>query len=513
MDLLFRKKELFKATFLQHASNTTDLGDQIQEFSSVLHTLDLLRGELLEARIAKERGIGAVKRAGESFLSKEVVNALKNIPIEELNREKRRIRVKALRNSGFSNMADLLSTSTYQISSIHGISEDAAYTIKLLVKQFAEKVQKESKIKLSIDNQTKEATNLVLAVCEYRRLLNALSEIDSFEEKSKKTVFMNAKHVENVKNGALWLFFSNDEKAEVIQSWKTLKTQVEGDYAKEVHRLSALMKRTNYISKEDAWNDFAENDIAYFNILEEIMPRLLRNGDNLYASKSVVSVVERERTPQVSCPLIVSIDPIETLLKSKNTNYAFEMEMTYAELVQHLLEKYGRAKGDYFLTDGCRSKNKRIMRTKEGLICHHIDEDKAIMLCNDQFAKNNPFAYQKANRLVYCNILEHFLLHIKIAEEPRNQKANKKELPGIGGAVNLICRQINDYYNGYNFSREWQVIQMSVLEGHFEDYIKMLQHLWNVVKRNPAYLEFVNKKMICSGWYGNVVKKVYNRID
>ena len=72
----------------------------------------------------------------------------------------------------------------------------------------------------------------------------------------------------------------------------------------------------------------------------------------------------------------------------------------------------------------------------------------AIMLSNDQYAKNNPFSYQKAERLVYCNILEHLLLHIKIAEEPRNANANENELLEIGGASNLICREINDFYDG-----------------------------------------------------------------
>ena len=50
------------------------------------------------------------------------------------------------------------------------------------------------------------------------------------------------------------------------------------------------------------------------------------------------------------------------------------------------IQEYGKAKGDYFLTETCASKNKKITRTSEGLYCHHIDEDKAIMLSTDKFA-------------------------------------------------------------------------------------------------------------------------------
>lgn len=132
-----------------------------------------------------------------------------------------------------------------------------------------------------------------------------------------------------------------------------------------------------------------------------------------------------------------------------------EMKMTYKELVAYLLNKYGSAKYDYFRTESCKSKNPKNSRGKEGLDCHHIDEDKAILLANPRHALKNPFAYQKADRLVYCNHLEHFLLHVKIVEEPRNSQANERELPGIGGAVNFLCPQLNDIYNGYVYTREF----------------------------------------------------------
>ena len=52
------------------------------------------------------------------------------------------------------------------------------------------------------------------------------------------------------------------------------------------------------------------------------------------------------------------------------------MEMNYDEFVSYLLKKYGPAKYDYFTNATCKTKSKRISRTKEGLFCHHIDEDK-----------------------------------------------------------------------------------------------------------------------------------------
>lgn len=136
-----------------------------------------------------------------------------------------------------------------------------------------------------------------------------------------------------------------------------------------------------------------------------------------------------------------------------------------------------------------------VTRTNEELLCHHIDEDKAIMLCNDKFAANNPFEYQKADRLVYCNLLEHLLLHVKIAENP-SPDANENELPGIGGVINFICKDLNDIYSGKEFADEWRKNVANKVKDNFDDYIIILRYLWNIVEKNPIYKLIITKNML-----------------
>ncbi|WP_234013784.1 hypothetical protein [Mesoplasma florum] len=104
------------------------------------------------------------------------------------------------------------------------------------------------------------------------------------------------------------------------------------------------------------------------------------------------------------------------------------LELNYDECVDFLLKKYGFVPGDYFLDLECTKKNTKITRGKEGLYIHHIDEDKAILLSTPAWARKNSFEYQKAHRLVYCNLLEHLVLHIKIFEYPNNKKILEKQL-------------------------------------------------------------------------------------
>lgn len=192
----------------------------------------------------------------------------------------------------------------------------------------------------------------------------------------------------------------------------------------------------------------------------------------------------------------------------KSSEIQKQLGMSYSELVKHLLSKYGPAQYNYFRNESCKSKNPKVSRTSEGLICHHIDENKAILLSNDKCAVNNPFEYQKADRLVYCNVLEHLILHIKIVEECESPL----ELQGVGGAVSFICPQINDYFNGYHFKQEYLIASYDLIKDNFEDYISILKHFLAALEEKPLHKLIVSKERLSVGWDRQIVKKVYDRL-
>lgn len=232
-----------------------------------------------------------------------------------------------------------------------------------------------------------------------------------------------------------------------------------------------------------------------------------------YSDQNTLVDFKKDLNPQLYALVGLTSDEIsyiESIVKSKEAGSFYEkmLSMSYDDIVKLLLKKYGAAKHDYFTDRECTIKNKLVSRTAEGLFCHHIDEDKAIMLSNDEYAARNPFEYQKKNRLVYCNLLEHLLLHVKIAEEPRNPDANENELPGIGGAINYLCKQLNDIYAGKEPAEEWRKTVASKVQDSFDDYIRILRHLWSVIEQNPLYKTIITKQMLCTGWDGKVVDRV-----
>ncbi|AGM26074.1 hypothetical protein SSYRP_v1c04820 [Spiroplasma syrphidicola EA-1] len=166
------------------------------------------------------------------------------------------------------------------------------------------------------------------------------------------------------------------------------------------------------------------------------------------------------------------------------------LSMTYDECVDSLLKKYGSVPKDYFLDADCIKKTPGITRGKEGLYIHHIDEDKAILLSTPDHARLNSFDYQKADRLVYCNLLEHLVLHIKIVEYP-NVEQNYGQICGIGGITNFIVPELNDIYSGIVYKQEWKKKVIEVVLPYKADYLKCIKKIVDMNIHVPLLSSFI----------------------
>ena len=184
------------------------------------------------------------------------------------------------------------------------------------------------------------------------------------------------------------------------------------------------------------------------------------------------------------------------------------VERSYQELVDHLLEKYGPAEYDYFCTESCASKNKKVSRASEGLECHHIDENKYRKLSDPKVARMRPFECQKASRLVYCNILEHLLLHWHIIMEDYSD-----QMLGINGFF-YICARINDYYNGYEYKRESDKKIFEVIKDYYKQYIAVLYfgRYW-ALEAHPQLEKYFTSEKLSEGWQTGRVEKIYDMLS
>lgn len=162
-----------------------------------------------------------------------------------------------------------------------------------------------------------------------------------------------------------------------------------------------------------------------------------------------------------------------------------ELTLSYDDLIDYLLKKYGGSNYDYFCNDECKSENKKAKRTEEGLFCHHIDEDKGGNLSNEFCAKGQPYEWQKSTRLVYCNILEHLILHIKIAVLRQKRRLLKpidiEEFFTTGG-IFMICKDINDMFKLDENLMPWKKRCFLEIKENYSEYILILKILFYYIQ-------------------------------
>ncbi|AXK51637.1 hypothetical protein [Spiroplasma alleghenense] len=186
------------------------------------------------------------------------------------------------------------------------------------------------------------------------------------------------------------------------------------------------------------------------------------------------------------------------------------LELNYEDCCNYFINKYGKVGGNYFNDEECTRKNTKVTRGKEGLYIHHIDEDKAILLSTPEYARENPFEFQKADRLVYCNLLEHLLLHIKIFEYP-NKNKNIGEDVGIGGIYNFIAPELNDIYSGISYKQPWKQKVVEVVIPLKSDYFKCIEKLLSLGFDRPLLRSFYFNEL--SGiWNPEKNKEIFDEL-
>ena len=233
-----------------------------------------------EAYVEKYRE--SVKKASEAVVMQEVFKVLRDIPIEEINRDKKGFRVKALREHGYRTIADIAPASVYSIASVHGISEDTAYSIKRIVVDIVAKTRQGIKIQLSSDNRSKEATALVVALSQYHRIQPIASECHRLLISNKQKIDYAVEDLLAASGSLKWFFSPKVKKQKANDAFSLLTALIDGEYGRSAETQIAVIDAIERCQGSDAWQDFAENSVRFFNDLEDINPGVLGNDDAMY---------------------------------------------------------------------------------------------------------------------------------------------------------------------------------------------------------------------------------------
>ena len=218
---------------------------------------------------------GMIRQAADTFLNTEVYKILQSLPVEEINKTLRTIRVKSLTDGGYVNMADLAHASIEELTDLQGISREGALAIKDLLRDFSDKIRQSTKLRLSVDRRTPATTQIVKAVYIYTHSLTYIKLCRSLSRHNPEVALLVDK-LTPATGIFKRIFSSRTVKEEADAAYEHLLGLMNSDfYGATAEGALVALDQTASIGADVAWQDFAKNSIAYFTVLEETVPGLL----------------------------------------------------------------------------------------------------------------------------------------------------------------------------------------------------------------------------------------------
>ena len=207
---------------------------------------------------------------------------LRNQDLDVLSMKRSGIRIKALRDHGYRNIAEVFAASQYQLASVYGISEDSAWQIKAAAKEIAEEVAKTIKLKINSDERTNAATSLLKAAYKYDRIKNADRLITPDIRKRLEDANTQTSYLSTLNNNICWVFSNPAQKKRYIQAYQSIENGLAPAVINVIQRYYDNVRLDPMITDTQVWNDFNQRSIEYFNLLEDLCPGVFGNDDLLY---------------------------------------------------------------------------------------------------------------------------------------------------------------------------------------------------------------------------------------
>ena len=223
-----------------------------------------------------------IKKACTKIVSNKTMEILCDVPVDELNKHKKGIRVKALKDEGYDTIARIIAASPNELSAIYGISENAAYTIKNEAQKIAQNTASTIKIKLSLDDKNKYSSELVKSISIYRGTADNRDQCKELINQYDKSIENALDNIKPASSIFRWLFASTSKKEKAIESYNYLSSLMNGEYYDSYYYNVSEINKKKRIDPEIGWNDFQNNPVSFFTTLETVAPNILGNDDLKY---------------------------------------------------------------------------------------------------------------------------------------------------------------------------------------------------------------------------------------
>ena len=225
-----------------------------------------------------------VKAGAVQMANREALTILKDVSIDEVNKQKKGLRTSALKGAGIETIADALIKSEYAIASIYGISELNAHVIKRFAEEKFINTRNSVKLKLNADKKSEESTKLLNELYKYIGLKEQLKEVEVIINEYGRAVNAAVSALSGKDGDARWLYSDPNMKTyydNVRQLFEALdKQQIIEKFDQTQEKVGTIS--SNDLNDDELWKYYEDNSAKCISYLEELMPEYFGNADTFY---------------------------------------------------------------------------------------------------------------------------------------------------------------------------------------------------------------------------------------
>lgn len=275
-DSFLHNQSAYFAALTDHTNNAgLKLGDQhkptgaIQQIENAKHDIQQCDGILSSIQEQLSHAKKRIKEAAQNVLTRQQEGVLAKTSVDELSRQRKRIRIALLKENGYGTILDLKKASVDDISGIEGIGWQGACEIKRASDEIIRTVEKTTTIRLDSGKQYECCTELLKAIYFQERSKDLRKDLRASSAFRKEMNPAMLSSIPATRTGLAWYFTPEQIKAKALQSMKQLLDDSE-KYRQVTLETGDKFFAITDISQQEIWRDYELNAAYYYSVLEQL---------------------------------------------------------------------------------------------------------------------------------------------------------------------------------------------------------------------------------------------------
>lgn len=273
-------KSGYKETYIKHSQNEVrDVG--IRAIDEILYEYEMFK----KRSVSNDASIDETKNNISRFIGLSILDEAKKqlntIPVQEICKNSS-ARASALERSGYRTVGDVCDANEITLSYIPGISKRSAYDVKHNADIFKREIERNTKIKLSLDDLTVNKRAALTQIAIYQDKNDAKRKLIEQNEIEASNLSHSSAKLKEASGCINWFFLTDAEKQQVRTSYNYMKEILFSEYTNNIYRLTKIIDEGTNISFSEVSDRFRQDPVPFFNVIENICPGALGNSDKYY---------------------------------------------------------------------------------------------------------------------------------------------------------------------------------------------------------------------------------------